>query len=330
MKRDEEILFFPTAARLSADRSHWIVPLHAWVFEAEAESLWRRGTLEALSRSFGLEAGAAESAIFRQRARWFLVDNERGKRFGLTLAADGQDLGPSGADGHLRAEIALPRRAASEEAASFWLRYAAVLPPGDPRRFEGEALFASAEGLSVISDIDDTIKISRVTDRRALLTHTFLKPFEAAPGMAEAYARLAAAGADFHYVSSSPWQLFPALRDFMAAAAFPRGSFHLRQFRLKDESLLNLFKSSRETKPPVIDALFAAYPRRRFLLIGDSGEQDPEIYGDIARRHPGRVQHIYIRRVTSESRQAERYRSAFASLPAGLWTLFDDAAVIRP
>jgi phosphatidate phosphatase APP1 len=166
----------------------------------------------------------------------------------------------------------------------------------------------------VISDIDDTIKISQVTDKTALLANTFLKPFQAAPEMALAYDRLAAAGAVIHYVSSSPWQLYPALKDFMAEAGFPQGSV----------------QSSRETKPPVIEALLAAYPKRGFILIGDSGEVDPEIYGAVARDHPGQIRHIYIRKVTPEAADDERYRAAFADLPVSLWTLFDNPSAITP
>ncbi len=332
IKRDEDIVFFPTAARLSEDLSHWVVPIHAWVFEPEADSLVRRATLDALARGLGLDqdADAAQSEIFKSRARWFLVDNERGKRIRITLTEGGEALGPSGANGHLSAELRLQRRAPVEEADSFWLGYGAVLPEGDERIFEGQTILVAPRGLSVISDIDDTIKISEVTDKKALLANTFMKPFEAAPGMAAAYQRLADAEAVFHYVSSSPWQLYVPLRDFMSDTAFPPGSFHLRDFRLKDETLFNMLKSSIETKPPVIEALLASYPRRDFILIGDSGEQDPEIYGQIARQHPGRIRHIYVRRVTAEAADEDRYRAAFAGLAPALWTLFDDAGVISP
>jgi len=258
------------------------------------------------------------------------VDNEGGKRVAVTLSAEAGALGPSGADGHFETEMTLQRRVATEEAVGFSLGYSAVLPAGDDRTFQGEVLFPASYGLSVISDIDDTIKISQVTDKTALLANTFLKPFLAAPDMALAYDRLAAAGAVFHYVSSSPWQLYPALKAFMVEAGFPRGSFHLRKFRVKDESLFNLFKSSRETKPPVIEDLLSAFPKRGFILIGDSGEVDPEIYGAIARDHPGQIRHIYIRKVTSEMADDVRYLAAFAGLPASLWTLFDHAAAITP
>ncbi len=330
LKSDEEVVLFPTAARLDGEGARWVLPVHAWVFEPERDSLLRRGALVAAALALGLDETAAESDIFRERVSWFLVDNERGKHLDLTLSADALRLGPTGSDGHFRAELTLERRGEGPEAAPFWLDYGVVPPPGDSRRFTGRALFVPAEGLSVISDIDDTVKISEVTDKQALLANTFLKPFAAAPGMPALFRGLEQRGAVFHYVSSSPWQLYPALAEFLAAARLPAGSIDLKPFRLKDETFFNLFKSSAETKPPVIEALLAAYPGRGFVLVGDSGEVDPEVYGAIARRHPDQVRAILIRNVTGEAPDAARFRdAAFKDLPPELWLLFENAAVAQ-
>jgi phosphatidate phosphatase APP1 len=68
------------------------------------------------------------------------------------------------------------------------------------------------------------------------------------------------------------------------------------------------------------------YPRRRFILVGDSGERDPETYGTIARKFPARVLRIFIRDVTGEPAGTARYRHAFADLNADTWQLFQDPA----
>lgn len=323
---DEEVIFFPTAAHLSADARHWIVPIHGWVFEPERDSRVRKGVLSAAAAALDLDEGVVESQIFRERVAWFLVDNERSKRIDLNLSPDGRQLGPSRSNGHLRAEITLERRGTGSESAPFWLHFAALPPKRGQRSFAGEALMVPAEGLSVISDVDDTVKVSQVTDKQALLENTFLKPFAMAPGMAPLYRKLAERGAVFHYLTSSPWQLYPPLREFFDSSGLPKGSFHMRSFRLKDESFLNLFKSSREHKPSAIEALMADFPRRDFILVGDSGEADPEIYGDAARRHPGRVRAILIRNVTGERADDARFRDrAFRSLSSDRWLLFEDA-----
>ena len=326
LKSDEEVVLFPTAAHLTEDGKNWIVPIHGWIFEAERDSLFRKGLLAGAAAALGLDRSAVESDIFRERAAWFLVDNERGKRLDLTVFPNGRKLGPSQANGHLFAEIKLERRGSGPEPVPFWLRYAVQPPLGDTRTFAGQTLLVPAEGVSVISDIDDTVKVSDVRDKKVLLENTFLKPFAPAPGMTALYQYIASKGAVFHYVSSSPWQLYPPLRDFFDEAGLPTGSFHLRSFRFKDESFFDLFKSSRETKPLVIEALLAAFPDRDFILIGDSGEADPEIYGDIARRHPDQVRAILIRNVTGESADDSRYgEGAFKALSPDLWLLFDGA-----
>jgi len=326
LKTDEEVILFPTAAHLTENGMHWVVPIHGWVFETERDSLLQNVTLASVASALELEQGSAESDIFRERAAWFLVDNEGGKRIDLTLADDARELGPSQANGHLFAEIKLARQGSAAEPAPFWLRYAVQPPAGDQRIFAGQVLFVPDEGLTVISDIDDTVKVSHVRDKKALLENTFLKPFVPAPGMVALYQDLRGKGTTFHYVSSSPWQLYPSLRDFFDRVGLPNGSFHLRSFRFKDESFFNLFKSSHETKPPEIETLLATFPDRDFILIGDSGEADPEIYGDVARRYPDQVRAILIRNVTAENAGDSRYvDGAFKELSPDLWLLFDDA-----
>ena len=165
-------------------------------------------------------------------------------------------------------------------------------------------------------------------EKRALVANAFLKPYEAVPGMARAYAAWAAQGAAFHYVSSSPWQLYPALAQFFAAAGLPRGSFHLREIGLGDRTFFDLFASPAETKVPTISALIERWPERQFILVGDSGEADPEIYAQLYQRYPDQVRHIYIRNVTDEDAQAPRYRTTFAAVPRARWTVFTDPAAL--
>ena len=59
-----------------------------------------------------------------------------------------------------------------------------------------------------------------------------------------------------------------------------------------------------------------------FILVGDSGERDPEIYGAIARKHPKQIQRIFIRSVTDDAPDGDRYKSAFAEVPPERWQVF--------
>jgi hypothetical protein len=328
IKADEEVIFFPTAAHLDPESMAWVVPVHGWIFEPEDDSVWRGRLIDQLLERLELDPAARDDAWFRERARMFLVDNERGKMLQVRLAGRTFDLDRSAVNGHFTGRVRLEGEDLAERAQNAWLPVEAVMPKADRRRFTGAIQLVGPEGLSVISDIDDTIKVSVVTDKRELLANTFLREFRDVPGMAGVYGRWAEAGAAFHYVSSSPWQLFPALSAFMARKGFPKGAFHLKSLRLKDESFLDLFAAPESSKIPTIDAILRAYRGRRFILVGDSGEKDPEIYGTIARRYGGQVVHVFIRDVSPLDDQGERFAEAFSGLPRNRWTVFREAGAL--
>ena len=179
------------------------------------------------------------------------------------------------------------------------------------------------DGISVISDIDDTIKISNVTDHRRLLDNSLLKDFQEVAGMPELYQRLAKHGVTIHYVSSSPWQLYDPLYDFIRSAGFPWATLDLKDVRFRDETLFNLFKKGTETKPGQIEPILQHHAERQFILVGDSGEQDPEVYGDIARRYPAQIYRIWIRNADNSKAEDLRFKEAFNHIARNKWQLFD-------
>lgn len=328
IKDDETVILFPTSAHFNPTAGVWEVPVHGWVFEVEGDSIWRNGLALGAAAGLGLDAEVGENEFFQRRAWMFLVDNERSKDLGITIGGQTVSVGRSGANGHVLGTVRIDAADLADVAPDGWVEIETVLPASDQRRFVGGVQLLPPEGLSVISDIDDTIKISDVTDKQALLANTFLRAFRPAPGMSELYGRWAESGVAFHYVSSSPWQLFPALDRFLGREGFPRGSFHLKQFRLKDESFFNLFQEGEAHKIPIIESILADFPGRKFILIGDSGERDPEIYGEIARRHPGQIVRILIRDVTDQAQRPDRLEAAFAGLRPDLWMLFIDPAAV--
>jgi hypothetical protein len=306
-KQDEEVVLFPTDAVRRED-GRWDVPVHAWIFELEKDGVVRSGFLDLFRAKNGLEKDIRD-----ERLRPFMADNERGKRLTLTGPGASLRLPSSGENGHAEAVWTV------EAAGDAW-GYRVAGCPDDARRFEGTARLVPPEGLSVISDIDDTIKISEVRDRRALMANTFSRPFQAVPDMAGLYRRWAGKGAVFHYLSASPWQLFDPLNRFLAKEGFPAGSLSLKMFRWKDRTFWDLFQDPGAYKIPLISGFFARYPRRRFILVGDDGERDPEIYGEIARLFPGQIEGIYIRRTTADG--MDRFDEAFKGVPRERWKVF--------
>ncbi len=328
LKRDEEVILFNTSAERNSKDNTWDIPIHGWIFEREADSVWRKAGVEGLLEILESDSQVTHQELFRQRAQLFLVDNERGKNLQIALADHVFDMNPSAANGHFSGICRV--NVASLENASYnsWIPGSVVMPSGDQRLFKGKSQLLASQGLSIISDIDDTIKISNVLDKQELLANTFLREFRPVPGMAQLYQKWASDGASFHYLSSSPWQLYPSLLEFIERQRFPSGSIHLNNFRVKDKSFFNLFQSSQITKPPRIEAILNRYPLRSFILIGDSGEKDPEIYGTMARRYPQQIKHIFIRNVQPGQVQNNRLAQAFNKLPRNQWTVFEDAGEI--
>jgi phosphatidate phosphatase APP1 len=144
----------------------------------------------------------------------------------------------------------------------------------------------------VISDVDDTILETGVQRLGHMVRQTFTgsaltrTPF---PGAAELYRDLAAGGNPVFYVSSSPWNLHAFLLAFLRHRDFPLGPVLLRD-------LLGT-GSGREPKEVRIHEILELHPELRFVLIGDSGEKDPQIYADVVRTHPDRFLAVYIREV---------------------------------
>lgn len=329
IKKDEEVVFFPTCANFDERAGEWIISIHGWIFEREEDSTWRKAVLKGLAKKLELGDDADKNRFFRERGRMFLVDNERWKKPDIRIAGNTFTAERSKANGHFKCAMRIGRDEIENHVQKDLLYFKAVTREGDDREFSGEVRMVGAKGVSVISDIDDTIKESAVLDRKELLANTFLREYRPVPKMAEVYREWESGGAVFHYVSSSPWQLYPFLSEFMNRQGFPEGGFHLKLFRVKDRSFFNLFTSSTETKPPVIQSIFDAWPERRFVMVGDSGENDPEIYAAFASNHPDRVLHIFIRKVAGADNGKERFDNAFDDVPEDLWTVFEDPDEIR-
>lgn len=160
----------------------------------------------------------------------------------------------------------------------------------------------------VISDIDDTIVKTSATDLLAMARITFLNnAFSRLPfaGVAEFYKALQLGrngkrNNPFFYVSSSPWNLYDLLIDFLDLNDIPEGPLLLRDYGL-DEKPDDDNHASHKIKE--ITNILSAFPDLKFVLIGDSGQEDPTIYSEIAGSFPDRILSIYIRDVQLPERE---------------------------
>jgi phosphatidate phosphatase APP1 len=177
---------------------------------------------------------------------------------------------------------------------------------GQPIRASSEAFVpAPTARFGIISDIDDTVLWTNVTNKlnMALMmartnAHT-RKPFKGVAAFYRALRDGAGGNEDnpLFYVSSSPWHLFGFLVDFLRLQGIPVGPLLLRDLGMRDVFKLNKHGNHKLEK---IELILRFYPGMQFVLIGDSGEKDPEIYAEIVRRHPQAVRMIYIRNVNPD------------------------------
>jgi phosphatidate phosphatase APP1 len=324
IQQDEHVVFFHTSGWLDEARQEWHLPVHGWVYEPEDSTSRKALFAEILDDQFELAPTDETEANFTRRVNLLIADNERDKTIVISLAGRSYVLPASSENGHFMTTLVLPVDEAEKFEVNGLIGYLAVAAESDTRTFTGEIRLVDPAGLSIISDIDDTVKITGVTERKRLLEHTFLLDFTAAPGMAKLYDEWSGDDVSFHFVSSSPWQLYSPLREFLDASGFPWATFNLKAFRFRDETLLNLFKKGTETKPVEIEAILATYPGRKFVLVGDSGEQDPEVYAQLLRKHPHQILQVLIRNVTDETADNERFSTVFESIEPDRWVLFDD------
>ncbi len=158
----------------------------------------------------------------------------------------------------------------------------------------------------VISDIDDTILKTNATSILQMMKLTLLESSRtrlAFSGVGEFYQALHQQHNPVFYVSSSPWNLYDFLIDFMALNNLVEGPLMLRDFGI-DESKF-IAGSHMEHKLAQIRKVLLTYPKLPFILVGDSGQDDPEIYATIANEFPDQILACYIRDVSGAARDRE-------------------------
>ncbi|SCV70281.1 BQ2448_1675 [Microbotryum intermedium] len=157
-------------------------------------------------------------------------------------------------------------------------------------------------GVRVISDVDDTCKHSQVVEgTKTLFRNVFVRELYEVqvPGMASWFRTMEAQRCAFHYVSNSPWELWPVIRAFLDLAKFPKGSVTLKEYGGAGSALAKLWEEPGMRKRDNVENIIKEFYHSQFILIGDSGEQDLELYTQLASEYPDHVLAIYIRDVTT-------------------------------
>ena len=303
-------------------RFGWLAPLRIVLYGGYGDAQRVRVRGRVLEERPGAEPRIGDRRLSNFLRAWeqFESDEVPGVHVRLAVSSAEHDLVTDG-DGYFSADIPL-----AEPVPAGWLPLSARVleapyPASSLPSARGEVLIPNAQArFGVISDIDDTILRTNVSNKLEMVYLTMLgnaltrRSFD---GTRELYRGLALGGsAPFFYVSKSVWNIFPLLEQFIR----------------EQERQLRLFRGTAPAhKPDAIAQLLATYPTLPFVLIGDSGEQDLEIYLAAARSHPGRIRTILIRNVSSPERSKILRDFAARNTPPDCSALlFDDAeAAIR-
>lgn len=164
---------------------------------------------------------------------------------------------------------------------------------------------------AVVSDIDDTVMVTGVADKLKMFWRLFASGEDsrvAFPGVAGFYRALHGGrggneGNPMLYVSRAPWSIFEMIERFFQRHEIPVGPIlFLRDWGLTVQRPLP--RRATDHKRILIETMLTIYDELPFVLIGDSGQHDPEVYADLVERHPGRIAAIYIRDVSDSDTRA--------------------------
>ncbi|KAK6512894.1 hypothetical protein TWF506_009057 [Arthrobotrys conoides] len=201
------------------------------------------------------------------------------------------------------------------------------------RNFEGLLFQSPPTGFGIVSDVDDTIKVSHVLDKKKQLQSVFVDDHKLVDGMPELYSRLDGqlGNPSWFYLTGSPYQLYPTLRKFIFES-FPKGPMITKNLTFTDiPSLIKYIGDGGglgEYKIAQMEKLHDFYPKKKFITIGDSTQADPEVYAEIARRYPDFIHCIFIRKVEGADNTEERFSKAFSGVPRKKWKVFTEPSEV--
>ena len=179
----------------------------------------------------------------------------------------------------------------------------------EPGEITGKFLIPpKTSSFGIISDIDDTVLRTNSSNLLKMVRLTLLNnahtrlPFEGVAGLYRALYKGTSLSSNnpLFYVSSSPWNLYDLLEDFFELHQIPMGPFLLRDFGIDSTKFIK--SGHGDHKVAQIKKILKTYPTMKFILIGDSGEKDPEIFSEIVQAFPDRISCIYIRDVSKGKR----------------------------
>ena len=317
---NEYITLFPSYSFRDSNSSEVVLKIRGWIYESDANVATRFTFLSLLETQ--IEEEVVEPDDIQKRIDPFLTQSESGEEISVQIGKYFYDLTPSISSGNFEGEIRMSEddylSVLETQENNTLLKYRVILTEDDPRIIEGSLPLIAEDATLVISDVDDTIKVSEVyVSESRLLANTFYNSPEPVPGMVQGYQDIKEqyANVNFFYVSGSPKQLFDTIESFIIDSGYPEGAVYLREFVLSPvaSELYDFFddNASYKHKVEAITSIIDDFPLANVMLIGDTGEKDPEVYSYIQKQYPSQVQTVYLQNVSDENLTNSRFNGLF-------------------
>ncbi|KAK6525764.1 hypothetical protein TWF281_010809 [Arthrobotrys megalospora] len=322
----DEVLLFDAPAFRTGEGNELTASIRMFTHIRQIDSSIISGALTTAIEALGIEVGNKAGNLF-ERTKLFFAIPRSGIEVDLNVAGcDSFNVGDTSKGGLLERNAAIGACGGALSP-----RTISGVAPGffSSRPFEATLFPSHPNGFGVVSDVDDTIKVSNVLDKKQAVKSLFIDDHEAVGGMPELYSQLDGelGNPAWFYLTGSPYQLYPSLRKFIFEK-YPKGPMIVQNLTLTDvQSILKFVlddNNVRDYKIAQMEKLRSFYPQKKFLTIGDSTQADPEVYAEIARRHPDFIQCIWIRKVNEADNSDERFATAFKGVPQAKWKVFTE------
>jgi len=174
----------------------------------------------------------------------------------------------------------------------------------NPMAYKTQATIINSQQrlLGVICDIDDTVMVSNVPNKFKLMMNTLFKNYKqrkVVPTMVKRIQKLLAQNpkdtpSTLFFISGSPQHLFKPIEAFLNYNHFPKRTIILKKIHGDNKDPLTNQLAYKSQK---IEQLIQLYPNMKWVMFGDSGEKDKEVYELMRKRYPTKVRKFYIRNV---------------------------------
>ncbi|MET0726489.1 MAG: phosphatase domain-containing protein [Leifsonia sp.] len=173
-------------------------------------------------------------------------------------------------------------------------------PGGDPVDAPTQIVSRDTR-FGVVSDIDDTVMVTALPRPFVAAWNTFVVDEHAripTPGMAVLMERLSTKNPDSPviYLSTGAWNVAPTLTRFLSRNLYPAGSLLLTDWGPTHD---RWFRNGQEHKRDNLRRLAEEFPHISWLLIGDDGQHDEDVYREFSMESPGHVAAVAIRQLST-------------------------------